>query len=536
VSPFRIAREAAAHGGEGAQKFLDELLVWRELAYNFCFHTPDPGSLDCLPDWARETLAAHGADARPALYDDETLAASRSGDELWDLAQSSLRIHGELHNNLRMTWAKGIPLWKSDPQQALDTLIALNHRYALDGSDPNSYGGLLWALGLFDRPFPERPVTGRLRARSSRDHARRLDLARYRTQVSRPASGSPLSIGVIGAGIAGLSAARTLQEQGHEVRVFEKSRGPGGRAATRRYGEVGFDQGAQYFTARDPVFRRAVAAWEEAGVVAPWDARIARVVAGELLPSPDRQTRFVAVPGMNALGKHLATGLDVHWQTRVASPRFDGEHWSLRAEDGSDLGRFDALVIAAPAPQAAELLHPQAPALAAIADGVSYEPMWAAMLTVNEADPIGFDGLFVKGGPIGWAARNHSKPGRSGASWVVHASAEWTRAHLELPADEAARRLADALAGLIGIPTGGVTPAGAHRWLYSLVPNPLNIGALWQPETRLAACGDWCQGARIEGAYLSGIAAAARLLGHLYQYARDGRGLRAPTRQRLALG
>ncbi len=186
VSPLRIAREAAASGGAGAEKFLDELLVWRELAFNFCFHTADPESLACLPDWARDTLAEHAADPRPLVIDPETLARSGSGDELWDLAQDSLRIHGELHNNLRMTWAKAIPGWCRTPGEALATLIELNHRFALDGSDPNSYAGLLWALGLFDRPFPEQAISGRLRGRSTRAHARRLDLPRYRARVQGP--------------------------------------------------------------------------------------------------------------------------------------------------------------------------------------------------------------------------------------------------------------------------------------------------------------------------------------------------------------
>jgi len=282
VSPFRIVREAATRGGRGAEKFLDELLVWRELAYNFCFHTPDPESLDALPDWARETLLAHRDDPRTRTLDRESLARSCTGDELWDLAQTSLRVHGELHNNLRMTWAKAIPQWRASPQQALQTLIDLNHRYALDGSDPNSYGGLLWTLGLFDRPFPEQAITGRLRSRSTGAHARRLDVARYRRRVLCPASGRVRQIGVIGAGVSGLAAARTLRDQGHRVTVFEKSRGPGGRAATRRYGEVGFDHGAQYFTARDPAFRDAVDAWQEAGVVAPWHARMATAVGGRI--------------------------------------------------------------------------------------------------------------------------------------------------------------------------------------------------------------------------------------------------------------
>jgi hypothetical protein len=320
-------------------------------------------------------------------------------------------------------------------------------------------------------------------------------------------------IGVIGAGLAGLAAARTLQDQGHQVTLFEKSRGPGGRASTRRYGDVGYDHGAQYFTARDPAFRDAVATWLEAGVVAPWAARMATFIDDRIEHSPDERSRYVGVPGMNALGKYLASDLTVRRQTRVAPPEFEKGRWRLCNDNGAMLGVFDALIVAVPAPQAVDLLREPAPELAATAAMVDYAPMWAAMLDIGDDDAVAFDGLFVKQGPVGWAARNHAKPRRLGRTWVAHATADWTRAHLEIAAESAAEQLADALAELLGLNTDKVTPLGAHRWLYSLVEQPLDSGALWAPERQLAVCGDWCQGARIEGAYLSGIAAAGRLLG-----------------------
>ena len=159
VSPFRIAADASAKGGEGARKFLDELLTGRELSHHFCFRSPDLESPAALPGWAAESLAAHEADPREANYDWETLAGGRTGNPLWDLAQRSLLRRGELHNNLRMTWGKALLPWTRSAPRALKLMIDLNHRFALDGSDPNSYGGLLWCLGQFDRAFPPGPVS-----------------------------------------------------------------------------------------------------------------------------------------------------------------------------------------------------------------------------------------------------------------------------------------------------------------------------------------------------------------------------------------
>ncbi|MGB5671220.1 MAG: FAD-dependent oxidoreductase [Sedimenticolaceae bacterium] len=520
VSPFRIARDAAASGGEGGAKFLDELLVWRELAFNLCFFADDPQSLSVLPAWAQSTLQEHACDQRASIIDDEALARSCSKDEVWDLAQTSLRIHGELHNNLRMTWAKAIPGWRPDPQAALDTLLELNHRYALDGSDPNSYGGLLWCLGLFDRPFSEAPVMGRVRTRSTRAHARRLDLDRYSAGVRRPASGKAMRIAVIGGGVSGLSSARVLHDQGHQVRVFEKSRGLGGRAATRRVDGVGFDHGAQSFTARDPVFLRAIEAWCEHGVVAPWQPRIGTVQRGRIMDSPDRQQRYVAVPGMSALGTHLGAGLDIMRPVRVLPPSRQGACWALRSEDGADLGLFDILVVSVPAPQARELLASAAPQLAQTADEVSFTPAWSVMLESEGRAELEYDGLFFDDGILAWAARNDSKPGREGDTWVLHASPDWSGSNLEASPDAVGIELTTWFCAATGVKPGLLKVASVHRWLYSLVPSPMSVGALWDGELQLGVCGDWCKGARIEDAFLSGHAVAGRILGDLAKQAK----------------
>lgn len=163
-----------------AESFLDELLTWRELGYVFCFHRPDYASYDSLPEWARQSLEDHAADPRPHRYTLDELDAAATHDPLWNAAQRQLVREGRIHNYLRMLWGKKVLEWSATPQQAWDHLIHLNNRYALDGRDPNSYSGISWTFGRFDRPWgPRRPIFGTVRYMSSDNTARKLNVRGY---------------------------------------------------------------------------------------------------------------------------------------------------------------------------------------------------------------------------------------------------------------------------------------------------------------------------------------------------------------------
>lgn len=164
---------------EPAASFVDELVTWRELGLNFCALRTDYAEYGSLPDWARATLAAHADDARPHLYDRATLEGARTADPVWNAAQRQLVGEGVIHNYLRMLWGKKILEWTRSPEEALDVMIELNNKYALDGRDPNSYSGIFWTLGRYDRPWPQRPVFGTIRYMSSDSTRKKLDLTGY---------------------------------------------------------------------------------------------------------------------------------------------------------------------------------------------------------------------------------------------------------------------------------------------------------------------------------------------------------------------
>jgi hypothetical protein len=319
-------------------------------------------------------------------------------------------------------------------------------------------------------------------------------------------------VAVIGAGLSGLAAARRLRDAGLKVRVFDKARGAGGRCATRRRDEARFDHGAQYFTARDARFRRELEGWLASGQAAEWHPALAEIAGdGSVAPKSGTTVRFVGVPGMSALSRTFRTGLELRLNHRVEGVEGRPGRWRLRgAQTGPD-ETFDAVLFAVPAPQIGPLL-PRPCAWSAEAEAVRMLPCWALLLGLEARLPLAFDAAFVNGHPLRWLARNGSKPGRpAGEAWVVHAGPEWSRRYLERDPEDAAGRLLDLFRGLTGTPPLKPSYASAHRWRYALPEAPLDGGSLWDPETRLGACGDWCHGARLEGAFLSGLHLADRL-------------------------
>ena len=347
-------------------------------------------------------------------------------------------------------------------------------------------------------------------------------------------------VAIVGAGIAGLSCATALAQAGLDIALFEKSRGPGGRMSTRRAaagppgpgGEPSCeatwqcDHGARYFTARDPAFGAEVARWQQAGVAAPWTPRFQVLGGGstdgevrndfgdDLSDNLSDSPRWVGTPRMTAPAQWLAAPLALRLQTTVSALHPQPGGWALSsAEHGRIDARFDALVLALPAPQAAALLQTAATAvadLAALAAAVPMRACWVLMLRYPAPLALPFDAAVVGGGPLRWIARDNSKPGRSGGeTWLLQASPDWSALHLEDSPDAVAAALLAAFNA-----QGGPAPQAwtAHRWRFADAAPAARPGAIWQGDRGIGLCGDWLHGGGVEGAWLSGRQLAQALL------------------------
>jgi renalase len=319
-----------------------------------------------------------------------------------------------------------------------------------------------------------------------------------------------VQIAVVGAGPAGLMAARSMHAAGASVVVFDKGRRPGGRANTREHDTYRFDHGAQFFTVRDPRIHSFLHTWIERGLVAEWKGTFLHIDEEGARPARAAE-RYVALPGMVNLALHLSDGLDVRTGIRIEAVHREGGFWHLCDADGIEQGVFDRVVVAVPAPQAAPLLS-AAPRLQAITERVVMDPCWAGMLVFASPPPLPFDGAFIEDPVLAWVAHDSGKPGRPASrSWVLHATREWTREHDSMNRSDVPAALAGALERRFGtLPE--VIFSRAHRWGFAQAASE-PVGMLHDAASHIGVCGDWCRGGRLEGALLSGLEIGDRMMG-----------------------
>jgi renalase len=322
------------------------------------------------------------------------------------------------------------------------------------------------------------------------------------------------TVAVIGAGLAGLTIAAELQNQGHQVMVFEKSKGPGGRCATRRNQAGWFDHGAPQAQAVTEQFTEQLQRWQDRGVI----ARVGDVLA------------WVGQPFMNAWMRHAAQGLNVQTSTHIAALEREGSAWRLRALEGPDLHAapaclFDMVVVATPAEQAAPLLAPS-DVLAQTMRQTRSQPCWTVMAcwpnplpiaepVLRNDEALAILALAVCQDPLPGRGAAPDAPHDGGTRWVLHAGADWSANNLDATADAVAQRLLDALAQTAGLRLARPSWQTAHRWRYAQVADARSEPFGWDGELQLAACGDaWHAGEGLQGlerAWLSAMAMARHI-------------------------
>jgi deoxyribodipyrimidine photo-lyase len=184
ISPLEIALRVLETDSPGKEEFLEQLVVRRELAFNFTWYNPGYDDFSALPEWARTTLWAHAEDVRERIYSPEELESARTGDPYWNAAQRELMLTGEMHGYMRMYWGKKILEWSATPEEGFLRALRLNDRYALDGRDPNGYAGVAWCFGKHDRAWKEREVFGKVRYMNDRGLRRKFDIDRYVERIT----------------------------------------------------------------------------------------------------------------------------------------------------------------------------------------------------------------------------------------------------------------------------------------------------------------------------------------------------------------
>lgn len=321
------------------------------------------------------------------------------------------------------------------------------------------------------------------------------------------------SIAIIGAGLAGLTLARELSSHAN-ITLFEKARGLGGRMSTRRNDTHQWDHGAQFFTARATAFKTLLAPFIADGTVREWQPNITTL-------SPDKapfkrpwfEPHYVAAPAMNSLLKAMAKDQEIHLATRVEKVEQQQNKWRLLDEHANLLGEYDWVISSAPLPQTQALLP--AELLGDTLRRYNMQPCYALLLAIDDAELPSWDAAKVNNAPINWIAFNHRLPGRNQQSGavVVHSTSDWAKAHLEDNQEAVKQQLIESFCALSGTRSEAITQSQLHRWRYALsgdVAEPEAEFVLNAP-ARLAACGDWCLGGRVEAAFTSAHRLAAVL-------------------------
>jgi renalase len=334
-------------------------------------------------------------------------------------------------------------------------------------------------------------------------------------------------IAIVGAGISGLSCATALQKAGFDVTVFEKSLGVSGRLSTRLTEHWQCDHGAQYFTARDQIFNTEVQRWIEADVAQLWQPRLMETDGITFSAKESATRRYVGYPYNSSPAKWLAQTLNICKETNITGLQRIDRQWQITSkEHGIHMQYYDYVLLAIPAPQAAVLLKHSLSKLYDVAANIKMNACFALIINLQNTLHCDFDGLFVNNGLLSWIAHDSAKPGRinslnqnkpltSDQTWILHARSLWSEQHINHEKEIVSKAMIAEFMRLVCLTQANV-PAPLshilHRWLYAECDHYLTCGYQLDQQYNIGLCGDWLNGGKVQGAWLSGLLLANQLI------------------------
>ena len=321
---------------------------------------------------------------------------------------------------------------------------------------------------------------------------------------------------IIGAGLAGLACAADLQKKGATVQIVDKGRGVGGRCATRRLGTTRLDHGAQFFTARTPRLQALCASGFEEGWLRIWNHGYPLWREESIISRPPGHPRYVPQNGMSELARQIGAEVQVYTETQITKikkekERAREESGVYSAEDANgNTYQANALILNLPPEQLLALASPLLPDTVQTAlNAVTFNPCWAVFGLLETDIPVSWPALELENHPVlGFISRDHTRrPDGAPPALLLHATGDWTRAHFDMSPDAVQEIICAAAREIIGPFT--LQETHTHRWKYAQPIHPYGKKCEWLSPEKIGFCGDWCEGARVEGAIESGWTLAA---------------------------
>lgn len=323
-----------------------------------------------------------------------------------------------------------------------------------------------------------------------------------------------ITIAIIGAGLSGLTAASILKNHAR-VTIFEKSRGVGGRMATRRSEPFSFDHGAQFFKVRSDAFQSFINPMIARGIIKNWDARFVEIQERKIVKQniwDEHYPHYVGVPAMNSIAKFIAADLDIQLGTQISALEKVGSHWALYDNNKVQLGQYDWVISAIPAEQASTIL-PQEFIYSKAVNSTKMKACFSLMLGFEQHIPLAFEAALVAGEDISWISVNSSKPERTGGtSLLIHSTNKWADRHINDDRAYVMDYLCSQLSDIIQLDISKASHRDIHAWRFANIDKQNGATHLIDTRQKIAVCGDWCIQGRVEAAFKSGYDSANRIL------------------------